>query len=67
MGIKRRNIDSKFQIFFTVLVCASTLIVPSLYSSPESLYTTMTKSLPMCRFLLQQPLSLSLFGISVAM
>ncbi|TNN69441.1 hypothetical protein EYF80_020275 [Liparis tanakae] len=36
-------------------------------SSPESLYTTMTKSLPMWRFLLQQPLSLSLLGISVAM
>lgn len=27
----------------------------------------MTKSLPMCRFLLQHPLSLSRFGISVAM
>lgn len=66
MGIKGQNINSKFQILL-LCSCVSTLIVPSLYSSPESLYTTMTKSLPMCRFLLQQPLSLSLFGISVAM
>lgn len=66
MGIKREY-QQQISDSFTVLVCVSTLIVPSLYSSPESLYTTMTKSLPMCRFLLQQPLSLSLFGISVAM
>lgn len=50
-------------------VCASLLtrMVPSLKSSPESLYTMDTKSLPRCRFLSQRCLSPSLVGIRVAM
>ena len=44
-----------------------TLMVPILYSSPLSLYTMETKSLPMCNFLALQLGSVSLLGISVAM
>ena len=44
-----------------------TLIVPILYVLLDSLYTIVTKSLPICNFLEWQLGSFSLFGINVAM